>query len=143
MRCNHEQSETVIDAKRLQDGKVVAIKRVPPNTYEAKIVCMLSSHQRLKDPRNHCVPIYDHFPDTRTPDGGSFIVMPLLRAFNEPPFAYVDEVIDFVRQTLEASTVLPFFGLYLSPLFEGSRLHAQSRCCPPVFRPFFSGLGSC
>ncbi|OCB87837.1 hypothetical protein A7U60_g4970 [Sanghuangporus baumii] len=88
-------SESVIDAKRLQDGKIVAIKRIPPYTSETKIACMLSAPERLDDPMNHCVPVYDHFPDTRNPDGGSFIAMPLLRAFNEPPFAYVDEVVDF------------------------------------------------
>lgn len=66
---------------------------------------MLSTPERLEDPMNHCVPIYDYFLDTRDSDGGSFIVMPLLRAFNEPPFVYVDEVVDFVHQTLEASIV--------------------------------------
>ncbi|KAL5513542.1 hypothetical protein ACEPAH_3941 [Sanghuangporus vaninii] len=94
-------SESVIDSKRLQDGIIVAIKRIPPHTTEAKIACMLSTPERLEEPMNHCVPVYDHFPDIRSPNGGSFIVMPFLRAFNEPPFVYVDEVVDFVRQTLE------------------------------------------
>ncbi|KAL5492792.1 hypothetical protein ACEPAI_4240 [Sanghuangporus weigelae] len=90
-----------IDAKRLKDGKIVAVKRIPPYTLEADIACMLSTHERLRDRMNHCVPIYDCFLDTRNARGGFFIVMHLLRAFNEPPFAYVDEVVDFVRQTLE------------------------------------------
>ncbi|KAL5531073.1 hypothetical protein ACEPAG_3949 [Sanghuangporus baumii] len=90
-----------IDAKRLKDGKIVTIKRIPPYTLEADIACMLSTRERLRDPMNHCVPIYDCFPNTRNARGGFFIVMPLLRAFNEPSFAYVDEVVDFVRQTLE------------------------------------------
>lgn len=29
--------------------------------------------------------------------------MPLLRAFDSPPFVVVDEVLDFVKQTLEVS----------------------------------------
>ena len=36
----------------------------------------------------------------------AFIVTPLLRKFNDPPFATVDEVVDFVLQTLEVSLFL-------------------------------------
>ncbi|KAL5536538.1 hypothetical protein ACEPAF_360 [Sanghuangporus sanghuang] len=49
-------SESVIDAKRLQDGNIVTIKRIPPHTTEAKIACMLSTPERLEEPMNHCVP---------------------------------------------------------------------------------------
>ncbi|KAL5536539.1 hypothetical protein ACEPAF_361 [Sanghuangporus sanghuang] len=98
-------SSSVIDVKRFRDGKIVAVKRTP-GLFEAKIACMLSSMDRLQDPMNHCVPIYDYFPDIREQHGGSFIVMPLLRAFNDPPFVYVDEVVDFVRQMLQGLVYL-------------------------------------
>ncbi|OCB89313.1 hypothetical protein A7U60_g3513 [Sanghuangporus baumii] len=100
VKIQSNNSRSCIDAKRLKDGKIVAIKRIPPYTLEADIACMLSARERLGDPMYHCVPVYDCFPDTRNARGGFFIVMLLLRAFNEPPFAYVDEV-DFFRQTLE------------------------------------------
>ncbi|KAL5513541.1 hypothetical protein ACEPAH_3940 [Sanghuangporus vaninii] len=98
-------SSSVIDVKRFRDGKFFAVKRTP-DLCEAKIACMLSSMDRLQDPMNHCVPIYDCFPDIREQYGGSFIMMPLLRAFNDPPFVYVDEVIDFVRQMLQGLVYL-------------------------------------
>ncbi|OCB87840.1 hypothetical protein A7U60_g4974 [Sanghuangporus baumii] len=103
--CQTEKSSSVIDVKRFRDGKIVAVKRTP-GLFEAKIACMLSSVDRLQDPMNHCVPIYDYFPDIREQHGGSFIVMPLLRAFNDPPFVYVDEVVDFVRQMLQGLVYL-------------------------------------
>lgn len=53
----------------------------------------------LRDPRNHCVPIYDHFPDDFD-EKYAYIVMPLLRRFNDPPFSFVSEVLDFMTQTL-------------------------------------------
>ncbi|KAH8111764.1 kinase-like domain-containing protein [Phellopilus nigrolimitatus] len=89
----------VIDAKRVQDGKIVAIKKFSADSREAQIGLMLSSSERLSDPTNHCVPIFDMFveEDNQT----VFIVMPLLRRFNDPEFEHVDEAVDFVRQALE------------------------------------------
>ncbi|KAH8111756.1 kinase-like domain-containing protein [Phellopilus nigrolimitatus] len=92
--------ETVIDAKRVQDNKIVAIKSFSADSQEAQIGLMLSSSERLQDPTNHCVPIFDTFvneEDNQT----MFLVMPLLRHFNEPEFEHVDEAIDFMRQVLE------------------------------------------
>ncbi|KAH8115230.1 kinase-like domain-containing protein [Phellopilus nigrolimitatus] len=91
--------ETVMDAKRVQDGKIVAIKKFSADSQEARIGLMVSSSERLQDPTNHCVPIFDTFveEDNQT----VFIVMPLLRRFNDPEFDHVDEAFDFVRQALE------------------------------------------
>lgn len=60
---------------------------------------MLSSPERLREPSNHCVPILDHF--CLESEEIDFLVMPLLVPFDGPPFLYVTEVVDFVRQTLE------------------------------------------
>ncbi|KLO13857.1 hypothetical protein SCHPADRAFT_940067 [Schizopora paradoxa] len=54
-----------------------------------------------RDPRNHCVPILDSFEIDD--DDSIYIVMPLLRDFDEPNFYSVREVIDFVHQTLEGT----------------------------------------
>lgn len=47
------------------------------------------------------MPIYDYIRG----ESEEFLVMPLLRAFDDPPFYAVEEVLDFVRQTLEVSAV--------------------------------------
>jgi serine/threonine protein kinase len=66
---------------------------------------MLSSPERRKDPHNHAVPILDHF----TKGTVAFLVMPLLRLFNDPPFSTVNEVVDFFRQMLQV--MLPYRSL--------------------------------
>ncbi|KAL5513547.1 hypothetical protein ACEPAH_3946 [Sanghuangporus vaninii] len=103
-------SRSCIDAKRLKGGTIVAIKRIPPYNLEADIACMLSTLERLGDPMNHCVPVYYCFPETCYARGGFFIVTPLLRAFNELLFAYVDEVVNFVRQSLDLKGLIYIHG---------------------------------
>jgi hypothetical protein len=63
---------------------------------------MLSSPQLSKDPHNHAVQILDHF---REGEGSNeaFMVMPVLRPFNDPHFSTVGEVVDFVRQMLQVN----------------------------------------
>ena len=52
--------------------------------------------------RNHCVPILDYFFVEREDDDVThYIVMPVLRNLDDPPFYAVAEVFEFVRQTLE------------------------------------------
>jgi serine/threonine protein kinase len=60
----------------------------------------LSSPARREDPHNYAVPILDCF----TKGEYAFLVMPLLRPFDDPPFATVAEVVDFVRQMLQVSS---------------------------------------
>lgn len=92
-----------------KNGKAVFIKRVDSTTHpnEVRIASRLGSSENRKDERNHCVPILAIFPDDREP-WYQYIVMPVLRPFNEPNFTSFGEVVDFVNQTLEACTlVLP------------------------------------
>ena len=76
------------------------MKRVEASSDEVAICRMLSSPERRKDHHNHAVPILDYFAE-----GGespyAFLVMPLLRSFDDPPFSNVSEVIDFIRQMLQ------------------------------------------
>ncbi|KAH7889230.1 kinase-like domain-containing protein [Phlebopus sp. FC_14] len=90
----------VLDASK-PDGTVVFIKMIDLARYpnEKDIALFLSECQR-NDPHNHCVPIIDNFPDNTDPHV-HYIVMPLLRAFNEPDLETVEDVVDFVDQTLE------------------------------------------
>ncbi|EPQ58920.1 hypothetical protein GLOTRDRAFT_35157 [Gloeophyllum trabeum ATCC 11539] len=93
----------ILDAKR-KDGTVVILKHTKRSTPEIGIASFLSSEQYRHDPRNHCVPILDVFHDLLEPDK-AFMVMPLLRPFNDPEFGAIGEVFDFVAQTLEVRTV--------------------------------------
>lgn len=94
----------VIDAERQSDKKTVAIKRIRRNKKppEADIALYLTTPEMLQDPTNHCVPIWDRFSDDAEPQY-EFIVMPLLRRFDDPPFVVVSEVVEFMKQTLEVS----------------------------------------
>lgn len=90
----------ILDARKLDDNSVVVIKRVSSSSEESNIGTMLSTPERQSDSANHCAPILDVFPD-ETDNDIAFIVMPLYRKFNDPPFYYVEEVVDFFTQSLE------------------------------------------
>lgn len=90
-----------MDAQRLQDGKVVVIKKTHTNRREGTIMQYLSSTDR-SSPENHCVPVYEVFQDENIRNL-EFIAMPLFRRFYDPPFENVYQVLDFVQQTLEVS----------------------------------------
>ncbi|KLO08592.1 hypothetical protein SCHPADRAFT_908516 [Schizopora paradoxa] len=89
-----------IDATRSKDNSIVMIKRVPEGDdgTEFEIAKFFTT---LRDPRNHCVPILDSFEIEG--DEAIYMVMPLLRDFNDPPFYAVKDVVDFVHQTLEGT----------------------------------------
>ena len=86
-----------MDAKRLQDNALVAIKSIEKYSEEIHIAQFLTS---IHEMQNHCVPVLDIIADPIDPQW-SLVVMPFLRAFNDPELGTVGEVIDFVDQTLE------------------------------------------
>ena len=71
---------------------------------------LFSSNRRQQDAHNHCVPLLDIFDDDEDEDA-CFIVMPLLRIYNSPGFDSVDEILDFVRQTLQVSFFTDAFSV--------------------------------
>lgn len=122
------QGFKVIDAKRLEDGKIVALKQVKRDSPEIHIAKMFSSPEHLRDTSNHCVTILDHF--RLESDELDFLVMPLLVSFDGPPFLYVTEVVDFVRQTLEVWWHDTFAALVFNYILSaaGLSLHARQQC---------------
>jgi hypothetical protein len=58
--------------------------------------------------------------------GALFLVMPLLRAFDDPEFTVVGEVVDFVQQILNAWLVVMIHCEILT-FYPGLTLHAQTR----------------
>ncbi|EJC99794.1 uncharacterized protein FOMMEDRAFT_127977 [Fomitiporia mediterranea MF3/22] len=132
----------VIDAIRQSDGRRVFLKIVRGDGFEQRLSRMLGSEEKLRDPQNHCVPILDFFLDGR--DG--YLVMPLLIRFDRPPFFSVDEVLDFMRQTLEGISYLHSQNVahrdcsYLNIMMDGTNIY------PNGFHPTFAmytldGLG--
>lgn len=78
----------------------MCIKRVGRGDEESHIAQMLSTKELRADPRNHCVAIIEVIDDPDD-DSISYMVMPLLRNADSPPFQFVKEIIDFVDQVLE------------------------------------------
>ena len=90
----------VIDATRMSDGKLVYLKKVGTESQELQILSYLTSEEMRRDPRNHCVPLLDVFPDAFEPDK-AIIVMPFLRYINSPPFERIEDVLECLDQILE------------------------------------------
>lgn len=89
----------LVDATRIADGKLVYIKQVVTGDEESRLTLMLNSHE---DSANHAVTILDTFVDS-TDETISYLVMPFLRLFDEPPFESIGEILDFADQVLEVS----------------------------------------
>jgi serine/threonine protein kinase len=110
----HFQKSRILDATRVKDNVAVVIKRVQADDDESLITRMLSSPERRKDPHNHAVPVLDYFVDDDNPSQ-AFLVMPLLRPFDSPPFDTVNEALDFVRQILEVCCIHHRIPYYTHP----------------------------
>ncbi|KAG5728180.1 hypothetical protein E4T56_gene19317 [Termitomyces sp. T112] len=90
----------VMDALRTADNSKVCIKRITKASDEIAIGKYLTSEELLSDSKNHCLPVLDDFVDPEDPTI-SYMIMPLLRDFNDPEFGAHGEVIDCVTQLLE------------------------------------------
>ncbi|OJT07918.1 hypothetical protein TRAPUB_1197 [Trametes pubescens] len=87
----------VIDATRLSNHERVAIKSFHKQGQEMYIAQFFAS---IRDPTNHCVPVHEIFTDPYEPHLG-LMVMPYLRPCNNPEFATIGDVIEFVDQTID------------------------------------------
>ncbi|THH21618.1 hypothetical protein EUX98_g8323 [Antrodiella citrinella] len=102
--------DIVLDATPTGQKFRVSIKVVPRTTQETTIARMLSSKHVSGNPNNHCVPVLDVLPDPLN-SSNALLVMPYLRPFNDPPFEVVEEVMDFIRQTLEGLSFIHSQGV--------------------------------
>ena len=103
---------------------------------ELRLALMFSQIDRKDDPDNHVVPVLDTFLDDDDPNT-TYMVMPLLRSIDMPPFDYVVEVVDFVDQMLKVCSLS-----YCSSCTENmsgvgistpSRRCSSVRCCHRAF----------
>ncbi|KAG5635226.1 hypothetical protein DXG03_005469, partial [Asterophora parasitica] len=90
-----------LDAQSVKDGSLVCIKRITRvASDEVAIAEYLTSPELRRDSSNHCAPSLDSFQDPEDP-GVRYMVMPILRPFEDPDFGARGEVVDFVTQILE------------------------------------------
>ncbi|KAI0363835.1 hypothetical protein BV20DRAFT_1039723 [Pilatotrama ljubarskyi] len=106
----HPFRPNLMDARRISDGKLVQLKRVPNDSHELEIATFLSSSRLREDPRNHSVPLLDSLQDPEDP-GYTYMVMPYLRYIDNPPFDTIQSIIDCVTQLLEGLAFLHEHGV--------------------------------
>lgn len=103
------KSYPVLDATRLATGQAVVLKIVYTHKHpqEVEITQHFSREPLASHPRNHCVPLLDVLT---VPDKAKcvILVLPLLRKVTNPRFNTVGEAVEFVRQVLEACTLLRY-----------------------------------
>ena len=104
-----------MDATRLSDSELVAIKSFPKRRQEEQIARFFAS---IRDPRNHCVRVHEILSDPHDPRLG-LMVMPFLRPCNNPEFATVGDVIEFVDQTLEVGVPTVESAPYVLIIVQG------------------------
>lgn len=97
---HNSQHDNLLDAVRVTDKSTVVLKKVRTWTDEVPIASYLSSDAMRSDPRNRAPPLLDVVPIPGD-DEHCFIVMPLLREFETPPFSRRGEVIEALRQFLQ------------------------------------------
>ncbi|KAL5530916.1 hypothetical protein ACEPAG_3792 [Sanghuangporus baumii] len=129
----------IIDAERLSDGLKVMLKVVDRDSKEAQIGTYLSSQDHAKDPTNHCVPILDIIRDESEPCV-EFIVMPVLRPFDHPPFFNVEEVRDFLKQTLQGLVFIHKLGVAHRDCSDSNIMFDAVGMFPKGFHPCFWDL---
>ncbi|KIJ43470.1 hypothetical protein M422DRAFT_120812, partial [Sphaerobolus stellatus SS14] len=91
---------SLIGAVRIADDVKVMLKLVETSREEIPVARYLSSASLRSDIHNRMVPIFDIIPLPDT-DDKALLVMPLLRHFEGPPFSYLCEVVEAVRQLLQ------------------------------------------
>lgn len=89
------------------EGNIVMIKRVEKvlAPWEGQIGTYFSTEELASNPCNHCCPILEVLQDPYD-ERLEFIVMPLLRRFDEPRMDTVGEAVEFFRQMFEVCTSL-------------------------------------
>jgi hypothetical protein len=76
------------------------------------------------DPKNHCVPLLAVLDPPDQPDYLIF-VMKLLRAYDEPDFDTVGEVVDFFQQIFEVGASVPCRDASRVDLLPGPAIYSQ------------------
>ncbi|CAK5280693.1 unnamed protein product [Mycena citricolor] len=100
-RARHLRAQ-IMDAVQISTGKAVMLKWTSRarHPYEVQIASLFSSPELQKNPQNHCVPIFEIFPDPLD-DDKDIVVMARMVVFCDAPWRTIGEVVDCFRQLFE------------------------------------------
>ncbi|KAJ3914612.1 kinase-like domain-containing protein [Lentinula edodes] len=90
----------VMDALRLSDSLMVALKLVKVSTGEDKLTMLFSDDDHNPDPHNHCVRILEVLP-VPGEDAGKILVMVWMRNVIDPRFRTIGEAIQFFKEMIQ------------------------------------------
>jgi len=127
-----------IDATRVSDGLLVYVKQTRTEGHELRFMAMLSEEKLRSDPKNHCIPLLDFFPDDVDPTF-TYMVMPFVRRLDSPMFEDVNQFIVFVDQILEGLVFLHSVGVahrdcsYANIMMDASTLYPTGSGFHPIY----------
>ncbi|KAJ3931327.1 MAG: kinase-like domain-containing protein [Lentinula lateritia] len=90
----------VMDALRISDSYMVAMKKVNVSTAEENIASFFSNKEHNTDSRNHCIRVLEVLPVPGN-DDEKILVMPWLRDVMDPRFRTIGEAIQFFKEMIE------------------------------------------
>ena len=116
-----------MDALRMSDSLVVALKRVKVSTGEERIATLFSNDANKLDPRNLCVRLLEVLP-IPDEDDRKFLVITWMRPVMNPRFRTVGEGVQFFKEMIEVVLFLSTSYDFLRPIL-GTPIHARDKCC--------------
>ncbi|KAJ3478318.1 hypothetical protein NLI96_g9839 [Meripilus lineatus] len=98
----------LLDAQKISTGQFVMLKKIlrSEHPHEVSIHTHLTTGGLASHPQNHCAPLYDVLQSPYDNDV-VFLVLPVYRMFNDPPFQTVGEIVEFFRQIFESQVYSP------------------------------------
>ncbi|EIW62637.1 uncharacterized protein TRAVEDRAFT_34025 [Trametes versicolor FP-101664 SS1] len=100
------QQPFLLDAVCVADDSLVMLKQVKKSLYPEEVALhqYLLSEPLLSDPRNHTVPLLEVL-DVPDNEDAVLLVMPMFRACNNPAWTTVGEVVAFLAQIFEVTSL--------------------------------------
>ncbi|GAW00759.1 hypothetical protein LENED_002309 [Lentinula edodes] len=89
-----------MDALRISDSYMVAMKRVKGSTGEENIASFFSNEEHNTNPRNRCIRVLEVLPIPGN-DDEKIIVMPWLRKVMDPRFRTIGEAVQFFQEIIQ------------------------------------------
>ncbi|KAJ3867622.1 hypothetical protein EV359DRAFT_78387 [Lentinula novae-zelandiae] len=118
----------VMDALRISDSYMVAIKRVKVSTGEENIANFFSNQEHNTNPRNRCIRVLEVLPVPGN-DDEKIIVMPWLRKVMDPRFRTIGEAVQFFQEIIQYHPIKP----KKRHNWSGRALHHSRTRCPPTY----------
>ncbi|KAJ4499794.1 hypothetical protein C8R41DRAFT_915115 [Lentinula lateritia] len=91
----------IMDALRMSDSLIVALKLIKTSTGEDEITMLFSDDDPNSDPHNHCVRILEVLPVPGA-DAEKILVMVWMRNVMDPRFRTIGEAIQFFKEMIES-----------------------------------------